>query len=156
MKISLFKEINREIVDGIDHTKCMLIFVTENYARKVNGGNDQDYCKREFGYGFEVFGRKKIIAAAVDESMLDSRSWKGIMRFNLGSVVPFDLSNIFKASSCELKEGVDEVFDRLYDGIVSTISNQERVNEVNTVPVPSALPLSDGKTTHVFLSHDWG
>lgn len=97
-----------------------------------------------------------MITAAIDESMLDSRSWKGIMRFNLGSVVPYDLSNIFKASSFELKEGADEVFNGLYEGIVSTISNQERVNEVNTVPVPSALPLSDGKTTHVFLSHDWG
>ncbi len=132
---------NKEIVDGIDHTECMLIFVTENYVRKVNGWNDQDYCKREFEYGFEFFGRKKIITAAVDEFMLDSRSWKGIMRFNLGSVVPFDLSNIFKASSCELKEGADEVFDRLYEGIVSTISNQESVNEINTVPVPSPLPL---------------
>ncbi len=73
------------------------------YARKVIVGMTNT-SKREFESGFGVFGRKKMITAVVEESMLDSRSWKGIMRFNLGSVMPFDLSKVFKASSFELRK----------------------------------------------------
>eukprot|EP01040_Poterioochromonas_malhamensis_P014069 gene14069-biopygen3173 len=39
----IVNEIEGKIIDGIDHTECMLVFVTENYVRKVNGGNDKDY-----------------------------------------------------------------------------------------------------------------
>eukprot|EP01042_Synura_sphagnicola_P027411 gene27411-35397_t len=125
----LVNEIDEKIIDGIDHTECMLVFVTENYVRKVNGGNDKDYCKREFEYGFEVFGRKKMIVVVLDEAMKDSSKWHGLIRFNLGSVMYYDLSTIFEASSCESEESVNGLMDGLYEKIFTTITGHKPQKE---------------------------
>jgi len=119
----LVNEIDEKIIDGIDHAECMLIFVTENYVTKVNGGNYKDYCKREFEYGFQVFGREKMIAVVFDEVMKDRKMWRGLISFNLGSTIYHNLSQIFEASLCLSEKDINAFIDELYDRIVNTITN---------------------------------
>ncbi len=57
------------IIEGIDHTECMIVFLTENYVRKVDGKNDKDYCQRELSYVFGKLGRESILVVVLDESM---------------------------------------------------------------------------------------
>ncbi len=119
----LVNEIDEKIIDGIDHAECMLIFVTENYVTKVNGGNYKDYCKREFEYGFEVFGREKMIVVVFDELMKDRKMWRGLISFNLGSTIYHNLSQIFKESLCLSEKDINALIDELYGRIVDTITN---------------------------------
>ncbi len=105
-------EIDDKIIDGIDHTECMLVFVTENYVRKVNGGNEKDYCKREFNYGFEKLGKDRILLVVLDGSMKDSNQWGKIL-FNLGSVLYVDMSMTYDSSSPQAKELMDGLYERV-------------------------------------------
>eukprot|EP01040_Poterioochromonas_malhamensis_P027192 gene27192-biopygen3839 len=125
----LVNEIDEKIIDGIDHTECMLVFVTENYVRKVNGGNEWDYCKREFKYGCSRLGVDRLIVVVLDEAMKDSSKWHGLIRFNLGSVMYYDLSTIFEASSCESEESVNGLMDGLYEKIFTTITGHKPQKE---------------------------
>jgi hypothetical protein len=125
----LVNEIDEKIIDGIDHTECMLVFVTENYVRKVNGGNEWDYCKREFKYGCSRLGVDRLIVVVLDEAMKDSSKWHGLIRFNLGSVLYYDLSTIFEASSCESEESVNGLMDGLYEKIFTTITGHKPQKE---------------------------
>lgn len=99
----------------------MVVFVTENYVKKVNGTNDKDYCKREFEYGFQVFGRQKMIAVVLDDVMKDKKRWEGLVSFNLGPTLYCDLSMIFGSPSNLSEARANEAINGLHDKIMKAI-----------------------------------
>ena len=91
------------------------MFVTENYVRKVDSGNVKDYCLREFNYGFDKLGGKRMILVVFDASMTDRKNWGGMIRFLLGEVLFVDLSEIFSSSASEqiINQEIDKLFERI-------------------------------------------
>lgn len=57
---SISSSIDRYPIDAVAHTECMLVFVTENYVRKLEG-DPIDYWKREFAYALENLGKDRTI-----------------------------------------------------------------------------------------------
>ena len=42
--------IDQQMVDGIDNTSVILVFITKRYMEKINGTNPKDNCQKEFTY----------------------------------------------------------------------------------------------------------
>ena len=42
--------VKKKMCEGIDHTRCVAVFVTALYESKVTGNNPNDNCQLEFGY----------------------------------------------------------------------------------------------------------
>lgn len=61
---------------GIDNSRCILIFVTENYMNKIKDGATNDNCKFEFNYAWK-HKSDKIILAVMEKKMLNTSMWKG-------------------------------------------------------------------------------
>ncbi len=116
-------QIDEEIVKGIDQSLCMLFFLTEASLRKVNGEDGTDYVKREFKYAFKKFGPKKIIVVACDEYMVKT-PLTGLLSFNLGTNLIFDLSAAFKEDTPQGEKKI--LYDELYQRIMTTIYGKMR------------------------------
>ncbi len=124
----LVNVVDERIVDGMDHTEVLLLFLTENYQRKVNGQNSQDYCQREFLYGMCKLRKERTIVVVLDSSLTDTSRWTGLLRFNLTGVLYQNLSNVFREDEEEVTLGEEEVNGKI-DGLCEAI---ERVRSENT------------------------
>jgi hypothetical protein len=70
--------ITREMINGIEHTTCMLVFTTVNYQNKVNGPSERDACRQEFDYARRVLTPSRMFPVVLEPAMLDTRQWRGV------------------------------------------------------------------------------
>lgn len=61
------------MVNGIDRSDVVLIFLSEVYMKKVNTGDMRDNVYKEFNYS--VFTGKRIIPIVMDPPLLDLNNW---------------------------------------------------------------------------------
>ena len=54
-----------KMCEGIEYTKCIIVFITNNYINKVGGPNGKDNCKREFNHAINFHGPEKMIAVVM-------------------------------------------------------------------------------------------
>ncbi len=113
-------EIDASIAKAIQETECMLVFVTENYRKKINGDKENDYCKMEFSYGFHR--SKKMIPVVLESSMTDREGWDGLLGLYLCRTLHYDLSQIFESSTCKSNKSVEECMEGLFQRIVLIIN----------------------------------
>lgn len=100
-------DIKDTMINGIENTKCVLVFVTERYRSKVNSSEDRDNCRFEFKYAVEQKGPQNMLAAVLEPSMKNPKEWKGILGGALGSklyvdMVDDDESETSFESKCEV------------------------------------------------------
>lgn len=69
-------EIRRQMVDGIDNTKVVLVFITAAYRDKVNGDNPRDNCLFEFNYAVDQRTTDYMIPIVMEENMSVGKDWK--------------------------------------------------------------------------------
>ncbi len=124
----IVNEINEKIIDGIDHTECMLVFMTENYVKKVNGWNYKDYCRKEFSYAVQKLGKEKILFVVLEKSMRNSNEWGGKIRFHVGNPLYVDMSKTSSLSRSTAPENcmIDDLYQRIVQVIVSNNSNKKK------------------------------
>jgi hypothetical protein len=67
----------KRMTEGIEKTKCVLVFVTENYRNKVNGSEERDNCYLEFSHSRVQRGPQKMISIAMEKEMQNTREWRG-------------------------------------------------------------------------------
>lgn len=48
--LNIIGDIVKKMCNGIDKTKCVIVFVTDNYVKKVDSSNFNDNCQLEFKY----------------------------------------------------------------------------------------------------------
>ena len=80
------------MAEGIDNTKCVVVFITREYRDKVNGIDMTDNCKYEFSYAMNQLGSQNMIPVILEEEMRDTKKWKGELGAALGSMLYVDLS----------------------------------------------------------------
>jgi hypothetical protein len=85
--------VRRRMVEGIDSSHCIAVFVTEAYRNKVNQEDLRDNCKFEFDYAFQRKGNQKMIAVVMESSMLDTSKWGGELQASLGSTIYVSLTD---------------------------------------------------------------
>ena len=91
-------DIQDAMAAGIENTLCVVVFITRRYCNKVNGKDDRDNCRFEFKHAALMLGAQKMIPVVVEESMKDTRTWKGILGANLGSKLYIDMTDHDEAS----------------------------------------------------------
>jgi len=82
------------MAEGIDNTKCVVVFITKEYRDKVNGMDMTDNCKYEFSYAMNQLGSQNMIPVVLETEMRDTKKWKGELGAALGSMMYVDLSEM--------------------------------------------------------------
>lgn len=75
---------------GIDSSDVVIVFLTSNYMRKVESGNDKDNVRREFMYAANT--PNKFVCVKFDNTL--PTSWTGPVSMILGSQLYVDLTEI--------------------------------------------------------------
>ena len=102
-----------KMAEGIDNTKCVLVFITKEYRDKVNGMDMKDNCEYEFSYAMNQLGSQNMIPVILEPEMRDTRKWKGELGAALGSMLYVDLSETYNLSETDYEKKMDEVFKRI-------------------------------------------
>ena len=71
--------IRHKMVEGIENSDVIVVFITEAYRDKVNQGDGRDNCLFEFKYAFEQKGPKVMIPVVMEPCMRSAREWKGLL-----------------------------------------------------------------------------
>jgi hypothetical protein len=96
------------MAEGIDNTKCIVVFITREYRDKVNGIDMKDNCKYEFTYAMNQLGSQNMIPVIMEKEMRETNKWKGELGAALGSMLYVDLS-----VDVEIEKKYDELYKRI-------------------------------------------
>lgn len=106
-------DINSAMADGIDGSKLVVVFVTKEYMEKINGNNNNDNCKREYGYAIQKKnGVAGVIFVAMDEFSRNPTNWTGKFLFMAGSPLFIDLSPAL-GNGVERKKNLEGLFQKI-------------------------------------------
>jgi hypothetical protein len=82
------------MTEGIEKAKCVLVFITENYRKKVNGSEERDNCYREFSHAVVHKGPQKMISIVMEKEMRNPSEWKRLLGVSLQNHLFYDFSEI--------------------------------------------------------------
>jgi len=103
------------MVEGIDNTQVVLVFVTRRYMEKVGlGAGVQDHCKKEFKYAVRQHSDAKMIPVIMEPEMKECSRWTGPLAMELGGTLWVDLSDtVLNGNSEEFGRLCDEINGRI-------------------------------------------
>ena len=104
--------IRYKMAQGIDNTKCIVVFITKEYRDKVNGTDMRDNAKYEFTYAVNQHGSQYMVPVIMEPEMKEIHKWKGELGAALGSILYVDLSDP-QMSSGDLDKRYDELYKRI-------------------------------------------
>ena len=85
-------DIVKQMSQGIEQTKGVLVFITRRYLEKVIDEDSSDNCKLEFEYATRNKTSSKMIAVIMEKSMSNSREWTGSVGMHLGGKIYVDMT----------------------------------------------------------------
>jgi competence CoiA-like predicted nuclease len=111
-EIKLNGDIRREITQGIKNTRCMIVFLTKEYDRKISGESEGIYCQLEFNQGFQKFYRDgKLIPIVMEEEMLNTANWSDDLRGVFEGKFFFNFSQMYTMSEEDFSKKCKELFE---------------------------------------------
>ena len=75
--------IRQQMTKGIDHSKCVIVFLTKAYMEKVNHGRRNDNVLFEMNYAFDKH-TVELLAVCMDDTMCNHDKWSGELKGMLG------------------------------------------------------------------------
>jgi hypothetical protein len=108
----------------LNHSNCVLMFITEQYRDKVNRQDAEDYCYLEFQHTLDHKPRNKIFTVVVEQALTSPTEWGPILG-QIGNKMFINFSDIreFMAgvgSYCPFFSGIkfnnrcQEIYDAFY------------------------------------------
>jgi hypothetical protein len=79
------------MVSGIDHARCVVVFITQRYVSKVDGDNVNDSCQMEFSYAARTKSSAKMVTVVMEERMRKTNEWPGSVGIMLGGNLYVDM-----------------------------------------------------------------
>ena len=76
-------DIQAKMAEGVDFTRCVIVFVTEEYMKKIDS-KDADNCKFEFDRGLKQKTKENILCVVLEEKYNNPNEWFGKLKDNLG------------------------------------------------------------------------
>jgi hypothetical protein len=148
-----------QMTSGIDHTKAVVVFITERYMNKVNGDDNRDNCKFEFEYAFRTLGAGRIIPVVMEDRMRNTRNWKGVFGGSLGGMLYIDMVSddpeVFAARMVDLRKRIVLTINDL-DDTPNVKAKLSAIHPAESLPIsPVSRVVEYIETTDFFLSHDW-
>jgi len=104
--------IRYKMAEGIDNTKCVIVFITKEYRDKVNGIDMRDNAKYEFTYAVNQHGAQYMVPVIMESEMKEIHKWKGELGAALGSILYVDLSDS-QLSEDDLNAKYDELYKKI-------------------------------------------
>ena len=98
----------QKMVDGIENSDTIVVFITEAYRDKVNQGDGRDNCLFEFKYAFEQKGPKVMIPVVMEPCMRSARELTGLLGASLSAHLYIDFSSAF-TDDAKVKELVSSI-----------------------------------------------
>ena len=102
----------QQMVEGIENSDVIVVFITDAYRTKINQGDGRDNCRFEFKHAFEQKGPELMIPVVMESGMRNARDWTGILGAALATHLYIDFSSAFTD---------DAVFDAKVNELVSRI-----------------------------------
>jgi hypothetical protein len=99
-----------KIVEGLNHTKCMLVFLTKQYDIKINDEKEGKFCKLEFDCAVVKFGHDRLIPVIMEEEMLTPANWSLKVFTVFGSTKYLDFTKLTEMDENTLSEKCEELF----------------------------------------------
>jgi hypothetical protein len=109
-------DLDLDMTAGIDGSAVFLSFLTEDYCKKVNSGNEANNCRKEFKLACLRQEEGLVMIGVPLEETLARRpsGWPGVVAMHLGS-------KLFPASFCpsriQAENGMETEIDKLADRI---------------------------------------
>ena len=102
----------QKMVEGIENSDIIVVFITEAYRDKVNSGGGRDNCRFEFQHAFEQKGPEVMIPVVMEPGMRNARDWTGVLGAALSTHLFIDFSSAFTDGA---------IFDAKVNELVSSI-----------------------------------
>lgn len=109
----LSNDVKDTIVRGINNSRCVLIFITDNYRNKVNHKDPRDFCKFEFRLSFDQKGPEKMIPIVMEACMRNPREWRDELGGNLSGLLYKDMSDIPDENHPEFEKFIDNLYSTI-------------------------------------------
>lgn len=124
-------DIGKRMAEGIEKSRCIIVFLTKNYMDKVNGENAGDNCQKEFNYATTKKSSALMIPVVMEPDMRSPGEWDGSIGFELSRLLYCDMC--FDFSNSQL---VEQKVGELVDGFIMKLlafpltSLQESAHEI--------------------------
>ena len=89
-------DIDDRMTEGIENTKCVIVFMTQKYHDKVNGNVPDDNCRLEFSHAKRIKKSDKMLAVVMEPCMTKAKEWKGQVGMYLGGKMYTNMSKDVK------------------------------------------------------------
>jgi hypothetical protein len=99
-----------EIIAGMSHTKCMIVFLTKQYEAKIIDEKEGKLCKLEFDNALMTFGHDRLIPVIMEEEMLNPVNWSNKVKAVFGSTKFIDFTGLPTMTEERLSEKCEELF----------------------------------------------
>ena len=98
----------QQMCNGIDESKCVVVFITSAYIAKVGGTNAADNCQLEFNYAMRRKTKDLMVAVVMESACARSSDWTGPVGMAIGGemYVPF-------FDEIDFEHKVDMLFDQI-------------------------------------------
>jgi len=149
-----------QMTRGISRAHCVIVFITERYASKINSANPADNCYCEFNFAVHQVSTQKMIPVVMEEAMKDTKRWQGRLAAELANNLYVNMSDVIAKIVPESIENTEEEGD---EGLksnpvkkVDVVEFDEKCKEIVEL-VGSVLvkPLKDltAEQTLLFFKH---
>ncbi len=105
-------ETRQQMVEGIENSDVIVVFITDAYRTKINQGDGRDNCLFEFKHAFEQKGPELMIPVVMESGMRNARDWTGVLGAALSTHLYIDFSAAF-ADDAVFEAKVNELVNRI-------------------------------------------
>jgi len=113
--------IKKQMVNGINNSQCVIVFVTKKYTEKVAGDNAEDNCQLEFNYAARTKTANRMIPVVMEKGMGITRTWKGEVGLVLGGQMYVDSHGDLNDEAY-----LNKTADELHDAIMAVILHKTK------------------------------
>eukprot|EP00300_Choanocystis_sp_HF-7_P002192 c11700_g1_i2.p1 GENE.c11700_g1_i2~~c11700_g1_i2.p1 ORF type:complete len:308 (+),score=65.10 c11700_g1_i2:453-1376(+) len=85
-EVQMTGDIVQQMIDGIDNSACVVVFITRKYCDKVNSRDARDNCRKEFNYACRVghITAEGMIPVVMESGMTNTTDWGGRILMEIG------------------------------------------------------------------------
>ena len=103
----------QQMIEGIENSTVVVVFITDAYRTKVNQADDRDNCRFEFKYAFEQKGTQFMIPVVMEPDMRNPKdSGRGYLGATLGTKLFIDFSDAFNDGTI-FEAKINELHNRI-------------------------------------------
>lgn len=131
-------DIDDRMAEGIEKTKCVIVFMTKKYYDKVTGKIANDNCKLEFNHAKRIRTSNAMIAVVMEPCMTNTREWKGHVGMHIAGRRYIDMTENVE-NETYLRKQMEKLQEELRNMGIKPMDNTNK-NMVENDPQSGIFP----------------